>query len=55
MSKPTIRFSNRFQYTEYEKVVIEDHFEKDKDRRKAEQEKFELESSIKVTFNLQAL
>ncbi|RNA25218.1 IQ domain-containing G [Brachionus plicatilis] len=35
-------------FAEYEKVVLEDRFEKDKERRKQEQEKFELEATIKI-------
>ena len=36
------------KYSEYEKVVIEDKIEKDRDLIKAEQEKLELEASVKV-------
>ena len=35
-------------FAEYEKVVLEDRFEKDKEIRKQEQEKFELEATIKI-------
>ena len=37
-----------FQFSEYEKVVIEDRIEKDRERIRAEQEKLELEASLKV-------
>ncbi|CAF0822487.1 unnamed protein product, partial [Brachionus calyciflorus] len=35
-------------YAEYEKVAVEDRFEKDRDRRKLEQEKLELEATVKI-------
>ena len=36
------------KYTEYEQVVVEYRLEKDRERRQAEQEKLELEASIRV-------
>ena len=39
------------KFSEYEKVVVDDRLEKDKDRRRAEQEKFELLASTKVFLN----
>lgn len=37
------------QYSEYEKVVIEDRVAKEQARRKAEQEEEELKAAIKVS------
>ena len=41
------------QYSEYEKVVIEDRVAKEQARRKAEQELEELKSAVKVSYTLQ--
>ena len=40
------------QYSEYEKVVIEDRVAKEQARRKAEQELEELKSAVKVSYRL---
>jgi len=39
---------NKKKYTEYEHVVVEYRLDKDRERRQAEQEKLELEASIRV-------
>lgn len=38
------------QYSEYEKVVIEDRVAKEQARRKAEQEEEELKAAIRVSY-----
>lgn len=35
-------------FSEYEKVVVEDRLDKDREKKRLEQEKFELEASIKI-------
>jgi hypothetical protein len=42
------------KYTEYEQVVVEYRLEKDRERREAEQEKLELEASIRVFHSLKS-
>jgi hypothetical protein len=39
---------NNFQFNEYEKIVIEDRNDKERAKRQAEQEQYELESTVKV-------
>ena len=41
----------RWQYAEYEQVVVEDRIEKEKARRKVDQEAREIAAAVKVRFN----